>query len=543
MIAFQIPRILHRLSAGYWLLLALAVLPAHASRKEEYPGESAKWRRYQSPHFELFSANSDRDSREVLHNLELLRALFFENFKLKERQPLELTIYYFNDKDDFFKYVTSSMRGNDNLAGYHMSHPDRATIVLSPTWDDEAARHLVFHEYIHHLFRISGEDPPLWYNEGVAELYSSIEIGKDYLELGKPLLWHVASLRQTGLLPLETLFAVDRSSAIYNTGTHSGQFYAESWALLHYWYYGQSKLNRDKVAAFTHYISSEDARTNSELRRKIFRETMGMDYAAMSARLETYVRSGSYSWGKVPLPLIPPAKSYEWRPMSFAEVRVQLAELDLRANRSGKSRLALLREADQVPVKARIWEVLGADAWADGEADLAEERWRKALDAGTTNPAVYHELGLAESHRWFARFDYYYQMPVELADRLRDLLKHSIAFAPEQSDAYEMLAWIEGSVAKPDIANVNLVQEKFATLVNKRPTMVALALVRLHLNDQAGALEILKQVDASGPGDGLAAVIRLIRSHLKSAETPATGDGEEKPAPERADSPVFEIQP
>ena len=502
----------------YGGLLLTGLFPGllHARNSEEYAGESAKWRRYQSPHFELFSANDDHESRELLHNLELLRALFLENFKLTERQPMEVTIYYFNDKDVFFNYVTANLRKNENLGGYYMSQPDRATIVVSPSWDDESARHMIFHEYIHHLIRISGGDPPTWYNEGVAELYSSIEIGKDTLELGKPLPWHIISLRQKNLYPLEALFSADRSSSLYNTGTHSGQFYAESWALLHYWYYGESKLDRAKIGAFMHFINNETAGTDPAVRRKVFQATMGMDYPAMEELLERYARAGSYRWAKVPLPKISDAKTYTWRKMDFPEIREQLAELDLRANESGKARLAFLRAVDQVPVKPRRQEVLGADSWMQGEPDRARERWEKAVDEGSDNPAVFHELGLMESRRWFEHFDYYFRMPSDLAQRLRRLLNRSITCAPEQSDAYEMLAWIEATVEKPDIANVNLVQKRFGTLTHKGPTLVALAMLRVHLKDWEAAAEILKQAEATQPSAALTAVISQIRSHRPS---------------------------
>lgn len=501
---------------GGLLLIGLAHGLLQARNSEEFPGESAKWRRYQSPHFELFSANNDHESRELLHNLELLRALFLDTFKLQERQPLDVTIYYFKKESDFSHYVAGNLSGNKNIAGYYMSQPDRGTIVVSPMWDDEAARHVIFHEYIHHLIGVSGEAPPLWYNEGVAELYSSIEIGNDTLDLGKPLPWHVITLQHESLLPLETLFAVDFNSSIYKTGKHSGRFYAESWALLHYWFYGNSNLDRAKVSRFMDHIRNETERADPALRRKIFQETMGMDYPAMGELLERYVKSGSFRWGKITLPKISDARSYEWSILEPAAVRERLAELDLRVNQSGRARLALLRAVDLVPRNARLQEVLGADAWLQGEPDRARERWEKAIELGSNNPAVFHELGLMESRRWFEHFDYYFRMPSDLAQRLRRLLNRSISCAPEQSDAYEMLAWIEATVEKPDIANVNLVQKRFGTLTHKGPTLVALAMLRVHLNDWEAATEILKRAEATQPSAALAAVIRQIRSHRPS---------------------------
>jgi hypothetical protein len=41
-------------------------------------------------------------------------------------------------------------------------------------------------------------------------------------------------LRQTQLLPLSALFAVDASSANYHENNKASIFYAESWLLTHY---------------------------------------------------------------------------------------------------------------------------------------------------------------------------------------------------------------------------------------------------------------------------------------------------------------------
>ncbi len=521
--------------------LLAAAISLHAGKNEEYPGESEKWRRYESPHFELYSGNDDQQSREVLYNLELLRTLFFDTVKLKERQPLALTIFYFTDRRDFIKYVDARMRGNDDLAGYHMGQPDRAVIVLSPTWDNGSARQIIFHEYIHHLVQISGEDPPLWFNEGLAELFSSLQVKSDTLEFGRPLPWCLNTLQREPLLPLATLFAVDHLSPIYNTGTHTGQFYAESWALLHFWYYGQSKLNREKIIQFLTYIRNEKENASAAERRKMFQQSLGMDYPAMEKLLDAYVQGGRYSWVKVAKPPVASPKTYESRRLDLPEIRERLAELDLRANKSGKARLALLRAAGQVPANPRVLEALGTDSWVQGEMDQAYGFWQRALDAGTENPAIFYEMGKRESDRWFGPFnfgfDYNYRMPDDLSSRLRTLLKRSIELTPDQSEAYEVLAWVEGTVAKPDVANVNLVQKKIDTLPHRGATLTALALVRLHVQDNVSAREILKEVEATKLDPAMAEVVKIIRAHVP---TGSPEEGVIKSAPVLKDMPELQ---
>jgi len=503
------PRRLLAFFIGWLVLTSLAV----GASRDRFPGESAKWRRYQSPNFELFSANRDSESRELLHDLELLRALFYQTFKLKERQPQEVTIYFFSEDKAFKAYCQPQQR--QSLAGYYLYRPDRAVIAISPAWSDESQRYVIFHEYIHHLNRALASDPPLWYNEGVAELFSTIEVEKNHAMLGKPLPWHISSLRRETLLPLEKLFAVDWTSPIYNNGKHSGQFYAESWALLHFWHFGNTKLDRRKFELFTLYLMNEPDGAVPSQRRQVFKDLLGFDFPEMEKLLADYVSGGSFSFYEAPLPKIFDSKSYEWRAVDHDEIRDRLAELSLRVNRSSDARLVMLQATEKSPVTPRVWEVLGTDAGADGDYDVAEERWQKALDAGSHNPAIFHEIGQIEARRWFARFDYYFRLPPPRAEQLRTLLKRSIECAPDQFAAYETLAWVEASVAKPNLANVNLVQEHFKSLRDKSRTLVALALVRVHLDDQTGATTLLDQLALLKSDNWVENAAEIVRAQLE----------------------------
>lgn len=156
-------------------------------------------------------------------------------------------------------------------------------------------------------------------------------------------------------------------------------------------------------------------------------------------------------------------------------------------------------EALNGPGRLRALEVLGADAASEGDHSEALDRWRQALDEGSQNPAVFHQVGLLESRNWFSQFDYYFRLPAERAERLRRLLTRSIEVAPDQTDGYEMLAWVEAAAPKPSVRNVNLVQSRFATLRHKDRALVGLAMVRVRLNDLDTARQMLGDVEQFSP--------------------------------------------
>jgi len=107
----------------------------------------------------------------------------------------------------------------------------------------EQAFPIVFHEFSHLLLNSAFAHAPLWFNEGLAEYFSTFEVtngGRQAL-LGKPIRRHVALLRERRL-KLSQLFAVGAGSKEYTRdGLERELLYAQSWALLHYARHGAQR--------------------------------------------------------------------------------------------------------------------------------------------------------------------------------------------------------------------------------------------------------------------------------------------------------------
>ncbi len=479
------------------------------------PAVDEKWNHCASPHFELFSRNRDRDSRDLLQDLELLRAVFIERFKLVERVRLDLTVYFFRTREDLRAYLPEAYRANEFFQAFYHWRPDRAVIMIAPVENEEAARRLIYHEYVHHLFRSTGYEAPVWFNEGVADLLSTVHVAGKNLEIGRPNEARLRTLQHAKLLPLETLFGVTHTSPIYraNANDHTGLFYAQSWALLHYWYFGQSGVSRAAIDRFVR--SACDQRLVGPDLRAAFRELLGMDYPGMEQRLESYVQSGSYRFGLQTAPVIAAPKTYASRAVSRDEMRLRLAELALRVNRSGAAKLVLLDFVAGDQSDPRPFEALGCDALADRDFVTVRERWEQAIEAGTRNIAIYRELALMESRDWFRRFDYYFRLPSEHAVRLRSRLLRAIEYGPDQSSLYEMLAWVEAFAPEPVIANVNLVQTHFPALQQKARTVLALAFVRVRVNQPDAAKQLLTELESLQPDRWVAQAAEVLRAKLE----------------------------
>ncbi len=497
---------------GLMLIPVVSVMRASAPRGP-LPVIDGKWRHLTSPHFEVYSRNSDSDSRELLHNLEILRAVFFERLNLKERLHLDVTVYYFRSSEEFLAYAPQMFQNQSELAGFHLFQSDRAVISIAPNDDSEAAQQTVFHEYVHHLFHICEEDPPLWFNEGTADVLAGMKVEKERVLIGAPFEGRAAYLRTQPMIPLEQLFAADQKSNAYTQENHTGVFYAESWALLHFLRFGNTGFSKEAVEKFLRVASDREAASKIDL-RKFFQGCFGCDYPDMERRLQNYIMRGSYHAFAFPLPKIDPASSYVARAVPVDEITVRLAELAVRVLHSGAGELVLLNAMTERPHDPRSFEALGSEAFVDNDERTATQRWEQAVEAGSQNPAIVRELALMEGRRWLSDFNDSLQLPEEVAARMRARLLHSIEIEPAQGASYEMLAWVEAFSATPNAKNINLVIGHLSTMNGKKRTLIGLSRVMIRLRKYDTASMMLKHLGTLALDQRDANAVAILRGRL-----------------------------
>lgn len=500
-------------------------------------GADEKWRLLQSEHFELYTRNSEGESRRLLHNLELVHAIFFETFGFTPVRAIPVTVYFFSRDKYFEAYRPEASKKLENIATFYLTEADRGILTVAPLPNYEAAQQLAFASYTHHLFRLLGQTPPVWYSYGVAGIFRNLVINSETLELGRPDPQQVSRLQAARLIPVDVMLGADHEATAFQSDDGYTLLHDESWAMVHYLHFGEHKLPQSGIAEFISYALRNSRKFNAAATQQMFETKVGISYGKLSDDLEHYFRSGRYGYRKKPLPVVSSAKSYAVRSVPLEEINLRLAELALRVNSSPQGKLFLL-QADHGPEATRAHEVLGAVAARSGDWDVAADRWDRALAAGTTNPAVLHELAQHEARKRFSHFDLYYRLPAEAADKLRDLLARSIAASPQQTTAYELLAWVEATAEAPRIGNLNLVQKNFPRLKEQNRTLLALAVAHMRLGDKPGAVEMLGDLDKAGPDDW----VRYGMEHTRAAIEGRPVDREKLPKPAVSGLPGVRIQ-
>lgn len=501
----------------YGVLLGTSVGSMANAKERSTSGKGNKlWRVYWSPHFELYSCNPDGESRELLHDFEVLRAVLCERFKLVERARLEFSIFYFNDPADLAEYRTGKQAPTASGAFYRR-FPDRAVIALALSGDPTGVdKRRIYHEYIHHLFLTAGEELPMWMGEGLAELYAGFRLAGDQVEIGIPPTDRLDPGTVGKALPLETIFADNESPNIHGTEA-SDALIAESWALLDYWYCGSPGL-ASAADRFLRMARSQRGVTPSD-QRTSFQENFGCDYPEMQEQVARYLRTGDYRSAKLKItaPRVARPETYGSDLPAKSDVGLRLEELAFRMNGSQVAKLALEDFSKRNPNDSRIWEILGAAALLQQDNAFARRCWEQAIAGGSRNPAVFRELGLMASRGWFQSFDAKFRLSPETVRELRALAQGAIALDPTQSASYELLAWVEAYADVPSTANVILVQQHVSSLRDKPRTLLALALVRLRLHRPEEAERVLDVLDSMEADAWTENAAKAVRAELSTA--------------------------
>ena len=218
---------------------------------------------------------------------------------------------------------------------------------------DAAPEHhqTAIHEYTHLVVEHLGVQFPLWFNEGVAELYSSLEPKGDQAIVGCPLEGRERKYSSPKRwLDLNSLFAVDEQSPFYNERDKMSIFYAESWALTDMLELGDKyRPNFPKfLAALASGRSSADS----------LQSAYGESLAEVTKDLQAYVHQSSVRGAvfnvQLPKSALEPDVS---QPSDFA-VDLTLAELlasGARTRAEAAARLSTLASAH--PENAEVQEL------------------------------------------------------------------------------------------------------------------------------------------------------------------------------------------
>src|SRR5260370_23444255 len=212
--------------------------------------DEPKWIELHTAHFSVLTDAGEKRGREVALRMEQMRAVFGPLvLRDKLRMPVPITVIALKSDKQYGMVAP----GKQSTAGwFDVAGSDRTYIVLNLFEADpwRAVAHPLAHYFLNYNY------PPAqgWFDEGLAEYFGSIQIGKQVEIGGDPELapeWHedvfeeirrdpnrpqslTQLLSSPVWLSMVDLFSMKHDSSGTHEGIHNTLYYAEAWMVVHY---------------------------------------------------------------------------------------------------------------------------------------------------------------------------------------------------------------------------------------------------------------------------------------------------------------------
>jgi tetratricopeptide (TPR) repeat protein len=435
---------LRRIARG----LTLAVLAHAVARAEE-----ETWVKAVTDHFTILTTEGEDAASKWAIELEQFRRGLQTAVPVPAERLRPVTVVLFRNARAMEPYSPLERGKPAKIGGFFVRANDINTIMLSAARNAAETRQVIFHEAVHwHLSAREGY-MPLWLGEGLAEVYATFEVrnAKSYA-FGAAMEDHVGLLRQESLLPLPKLINVGRDSLLYNEGTRTGIFYAQSWAFVHYLLYGDGSPGRAAVQRYLELLA--EARSPDDA----FLAAFGAGYAEFEVRLRRYISGGRYHkhvYSRVTADIV---RAVKIAPALPADVALAKGSLLLGARSAEDAEPYLGRAAELAPADPRPWELLGHIAVERRDFPTALTVLMKAAAAGSTSYLVYYNMAVSRlpelTQPWMPNVSV---DPVAMDAAAADF-RRAIQLSPSHVASYEGLAGLMRGMATFAPSDLDLLQ-------------------------------------------------------------------------------------
>lgn len=468
---------------------------AHAAQAKD------TWTSVRSKNFYLVGNASEKEIRQVATKLEQFRDAFTRLFtRARFNSPIPTTVIVFKNDDSYKPFKPVADGKISKVAGYFLPGEEVNYITLTPASSaaDNPYR-VIYHEYVHQLVdnNLGRGNAPPWFNEGLAEYYSSFEVTEDRkVHLGKLIANHIYLLRERKFIPLKELLEVNDYSLDRNKQETKWLFYAQSWALVHYLILGNDGKRLTQMNRFL------DLFAQKKPTEQAVAEAFGTDAAGLEKELRNYV-GGHVFQEKVATFEHKLDFDSEMRaaPLAEAEAERYLGDLLLHMGRYDEANARLEHALQLDPQLADAHASLGMLRTRQQRFEDAKEQLRAAVSTGATNYLAHYYYAYALSREGMGDSGLVKGYAPETVRAMRDSLRKAIELRPDFPESYSLLAFVHMVTGEELDEAVSLISRARALSPGKE--YYALILAQLYMRQEKfeqarAALEPLTR-DASDP--------------------------------------------
>ena len=412
----------------------LCFLPTRSTSAKE------TWRSVRSKNFYLIGNAGDRDIRQVATKLEQFRQGFSKLYpKARLSSGVPITVIVFKSSSSFTPFMPVYNGKTTRVGGYFQPGEEANYILLTSDMSGEHPYRTIYHEFVHSLVNDNTSSPlPVWFNEGIAEVYSTFEVtsGDKSAILGAPVNYHLETLQENKLIPLQRLLSIKHDSPEYNENNRRSIFYSESWALVHYLMLGNGHKRQPQLSKFIDLVTSGKSTDDA------FTEAFQTDYATLQKELMNYCSRTAYPALEIHFD---EKLSFD-KDMVSAEISEAEGEFNLGncLNNQGRpdAEVHLLKAISIDPNMAEALAVLGKLRVTQGNVDEAKGYLEKASNANSKSYLAHYYYALALSKEGQTDRSHVSRFTQGNVEKMRAALGKAIQINPQFVASYQLLGFI-----------------------------------------------------------------------------------------------------
>jgi Tfp pilus assembly protein PilF len=408
------------------LLMACATLSRTATPA---PADKPQvWVEVQTPHFLVTSDDGEKTARRIAEEFEQIRYLYLHAFKpgIRVDPSLPIVIFAMKNERSLSQILPEywAEKGHVHPSGIFDAGSETNYIALEADIQGEFPYQTVYHEYVHLIVNLNFHNFPLWLNEGLADFFSSAQISGKSAELGVPSARQIVFLQHTDLLPIDTLFKVDRHSPYYNEAEKTNVFYAESWALIHYLFLDPDKQRPGQLDRYESLVEDGiDALTAAQ--------TVFGDLSKLTGDLRLYVARSAYSHFVLPMEFDKTAITSKVRTVPLAEAESRLADFDMSRGQLDAARPRIESAMRLDPKLAAPYESMGLLLYRQEKHQEADKYFERAISLGSKSALTYFYHGISQLSG---------PQTKDSADEAQGAFEKAVALNPNAAPAWTNLA-------------------------------------------------------------------------------------------------------
>lgn len=402
-------------------LLTLLVFPSLLAFGQVQTNDSS-WARLTTPQFTVVSQLDEQATLNWTEDFQLFIAALGQVIEVDERALPPLDIVLFDSRADFAPYRARTQSGTvNNLVGF-FSNQGSWSVIGMPAGSGNASSHqLTYHEAVHWYSSMLLGRYPYWFNEGIAELFSTLENNGDEVSWGAAIADNVDYLREAGLQPMADFFAVSRDAALHEVDT----FYPQAWLFVHYLLFGELDLSPAEL------ISLVEGSIESDMPTALSQE-LGLVFAELDALLGDYLTAGNFRTEQFNVSAS--EQGLEVSSATAADVEAALAKLAIAGNNVELAFDHAEVLLDLAPRQAITYDIIAEVTNRLNERELLETALSNAIFLNSNNAKTYE---LQAAYLWEENENPNTgTLAPDIAREIADLLTRSILLQPFRLETY-----------------------------------------------------------------------------------------------------------